>query len=1347
MFSITNYMYVLLALVSLIVLYFVWLFVRKPVLIKLGLRNIPRRPTQTVLIIIGLTLSTVIFLSSFAIGDTLNYSVQQQAINAYGAIDEVLAPPIFSLLVGLDDQAPGEDEAVTALEDEFTQLTEGGLSTVLAVVQGGLPSISEERFRLLKEQAADEPLIDGVAGSILFPTIIRDVSSGQGEPLGFIFAVDDDYDEQFGLVTVDGEPVTMEGLEPGVSNIFGQTADLFGLVGNFGAQLGLGESALSGAAALTAAVGAAVTLGSEGGFDPAAIEIDVETIRSLGVDTTALDDAGIETLSLEALGITPENLEAMGVPTGTLTLDSLPVDNLSVLGVDVADVASVTTDLLGALNLNTLGRELDAALANVGLQLRQGDVYLNRLGAERLNARVGDVLEIYIGPIPLPFRVKAIVEQAGPTAALTPVVMMRLSEAQQLLFMRGQVNNILISNLGDERSGIEHTGDVSNQLRVLAMDEAKVAEVVAILRRPDVRAVIDEESPKIEETVAEEFEGPPPVIASLFDDFTNLEEFKALVVTLPEELDQPGISDGLRLALGNNQVREWLTGLDLSEGASGELRQSIRSLNEFDLIDPLSKSTVVTLAGVGGTAFTSIFSLFGFFSILAGILLIFLIFVMMAAERRSEMGMARAIGVQRTNLVQMFTAEGLVYDFIAAAVGVLLGLLVSYAMVGFIGGLFNNVVGQFSEYGGVFSFQFRVAPPLIVIAYCVGVLFTFIIVTLAAWRVSRLNIVAAIRDLPEPNNRDSRSLLGRLVRIIAGPLLMILGGVVIYNGLDLGFSVVLAGSTLMLAGAGIFAAWALEKTPLRNEQIHRIIYSIVGLGLILIWGPSWAGLLGETETAGELVQDGPWVLIRFALTGPMLILGAILVVMFNADAITWAISRLLGGVGALTPVLKTAIAYPLSARFRTGTTMLLFAMVISTVAIMTVVIDATQTLVAPDSERQAGFEIQVSSSLLSFFNPVTDLESAIATNVEFPAADVVAVGGLADSSVDALQEGQTGWAGVQLVGANRGYLEQAEATYTFAQRAEGFESDADIWAALNERDDVAVVTRALLADDTAEAQRDGGPGSRRAERIEDEAERDEFERQFDQLFRIQGASEGEPLLPEILITLRPFGNDGADIAHEVQVIGVIAEGTTLAGDGLLVNGPAYASISNAPFEPANYYLKLSEDADVHEVAQAVERSFLASGLNASIMAESFAQGQALTRGILQLFQGFMALGLLVGIAALGVISSRTVVERRQQIGMLRAIGFQPRMVALSFLLESSFIALTGMVIGVASGVVLGQAMIQQFFDVLADGRTFAVPWPELVLVVLLAYGLSLLATILPAYQAARIYPAEALRYE
>ena len=54
----------------------------------------------------------------------------------------------------------------------------------------------------------------------------------------------------------------------------------------------------------------------------------------------------------------------------------------------------------------------------------------------------------------------------------------------------------------------------------------------------------------------------------------------------------------------------------------------------------------------------SFFTTFGTFSIVAGILLIFLIFVMLAAERRGELGIARAVGTRRGHLVQMFLVRG-----------------------------------------------------------------------------------------------------------------------------------------------------------------------------------------------------------------------------------------------------------------------------------------------------------------------------------------------------------------------------------------------------------------------------------------------------------------------------------------------------------------------------------------------------------------------------------------------------------------------------------------------------------------------------------------------------------------
>ena len=131
-----------------------------------------------------------------------------------------------------------------------------------------------------------------------------------------------------------------------------------------------------------------------------------------------------------------------------------------------------------------------------------------------------------------------------------------------------------------------------------------------------------------------------------------------------------------------------------------------------------------------------------------------------------------------------------------------------------------------------------------------------------------------------------------------------------------------------------------------------------------------------------------------------------------------------------------------------------------------------------------------------------------------------------------------------------------------------------------------------------------------------------------------------------------------------------------------------------------------------------------------------------------LLLGFMGLGLIVGVAALGVVSARSVVERRQQIGVLRSIGFRRGMVQLSFLLESFVIALTAIVVGSALGLIVA-------YNVVADAAnqpsyqsvTLHVPWVNLGIVFTVVYLVALVTTLAPAVRASRIYPAEALRYE
>src|SRR3978361_32029 len=83
-------MFVLLAGFLLLTAVVTCLAVRNRLLFKLALRNIPRRRAQTVLIIVGLMLSTVIITSAFGTGDTISYSVRSSAITGLGYVDEAV---------------------------------------------------------------------------------------------------------------------------------------------------------------------------------------------------------------------------------------------------------------------------------------------------------------------------------------------------------------------------------------------------------------------------------------------------------------------------------------------------------------------------------------------------------------------------------------------------------------------------------------------------------------------------------------------------------------------------------------------------------------------------------------------------------------------------------------------------------------------------------------------------------------------------------------------------------------------------------------------------------------------------------------------------------------------------------------------------------------------------------------------------------------------------------------------------------------------------------------------------------------------------------------------------------
>ncbi|AYF72661.1 ABC transporter permease [Nocardia yunnanensis] len=123
---------------------------------------------------------------------------------------------------------------------------------------------------------------------------------------------------------------------------------------------------------------------------------------------------------------------------------------------------------------------------------------------------------------------------------------------------------------------------------------------------------------------------------------------------------------------------------------------------------------------------------------------------------------------------------------------------------------------------------------------------------------------------------------------------------------------------------------------------------------------------------------------------------------------------------------------------------------------------------------------------------------------------------------------------------------------------------------------------------------------------------------------------------------------------------------------------------------------------------------------------------------------YALLALAVIIAILGIVNTLalSVVERRREIGMLRAVGMQRPQVRRSIYLESMLIAIFGAVVGVVLGIGLGIG----FLKTLAEYgiATIAVPWTQIVLMLFASGVVGILAALWPAVRAARTPPLAAI---
>jgi lipoprotein-releasing system permease protein len=132
----------------------------------------------------------------------------------------------------------------------------------------------------------------------------------------------------------------------------------------------------------------------------------------------------------------------------------------------------------------------------------------------------------------------------------------------------------------------------------------------------------------------------------------------------------------------------------------------------------------------------------------------------------------------------------------------------------------------------------------------------------------------------------------------------------------------------------------------------------------------------------------------------------------------------------------------------------------------------------------------------------------------------------------------------------------------------------------------------------------------------------------------------------------------------------------------------------------------------------------------------------------------IVIGLIVCVAALNILTALTmmVMEKTRDIAVMMSFGVQPRQVRMIFLLQGLLIGLTGTILGLIAGYGLSWLGGHYRFPLSAevysiDYLPFAARWTDGLIVGAVSLAVSLLATLYPSGSAARVLPAEALRYE
>lgn len=693
----------------------------------------------------------------------------------------------------------------------------------------------------------------------------------------------------------------------------------------------------------------------------------------------------------------------------------------------------------------------------------------------------------------------------------------------------------------------------------------------------------------------------------------------------------------------------------LSDAAVADLRAAVAGVPGVEVEAP--KALVLDDAERQGAGLTEVFSMIGIFSVLAGILLLINLFVMLAEERKTELGMLRAVGFTRRRLTRAFAIEGAFYAIVASVLGAVAGLGIGWLVAVVAGPIFGADEGS--------SFPLVIEPMSLAIGAGTGLVISLVTIWVTSLRIARLNIIRAIRDLPEPKiaRARTRTLVLGAVGVVVGAALASVG----YLNEN---------AIALVLGVPVMA---FSSAPLLRRLLPERHARLLVAGTVLAWGlavyPLFPGIMGGSD------------MLIFVVQGVVLTVGAVSLASSLDRVWTFAVEHLGRGGRGLAP--RLGIAYPLARRFRTSMLLGMFSLVIFTVTILTSFSVALASNTDANVEKvAAGFDVLVDTNPS---NPI-DAQALAARD------DVTTVAGLTRGVANfeaGHLDGTPEWA---ISGFDNDLLERG-APGLF-RRDEVYASDADVYRAVLNDPSLVIVPENFLVAGVDTAVLDVG---------------------------------------DTFMVIEP----GSGQKRELTIAAL--SDTDWLENGALVGRELTAALFGERDIVTRFYVAVADGADADVVAASVNAAFLAQGADADTFTALIGEGADTLTGFLALLRGFLGFGLLVGIAGLGVVMVRAVRERRQEIGMLRAMGFRSGLIRVAMLSEAGLIAVQGTVIGAVLGLITTRQLLMasdSFGDVPIP---FIVPWAGLAVILALPLAASLAVTAWPATRAARIRPAVALR--